>query len=87
MKTLIKLSEYLRLGGKLNKLLAGKVYINANILNGKDKMVLSVEDNGEKNSNNDSLYTVNFTDATVVKHRISDICVEVDFVLSEKYTS
>jgi len=84
MKQEITLEQYLRLGGKLEKVILSDAYCDYGDHN-RNAKVVSYEDKGEKGVHNEPLFHFTFDNGRTDRYVISWIKVKVDFVLSETY--
>lgn len=90
MKKTISLNEYLRLGGKIsNKFFEENLAIctYSSDSNSYNKRVISLEDRGDKNCNDEPLYWFEFEDGSKKRYSAIWIDVEVEFVLALKYNN
>jgi len=84
MEKAIKLTEYLKLGGKLEKVNWKDAYINDGSKYA-NKPIYQIEYKGENNSSGDKIYDITYIGGLKSKHCISWIYIRVDFVLNSKY--
>lgn len=80
----IRLTDYIELGGKLEKLnwnLAYSIYSDKNI----NIPILSCENRGDLNTNKEPLYYFTFENGNTKRYALSWIYVKVNFILSSEY--
>ena len=86
MKLEITLEEYLRLGGKLDKVNWSNAYCDYHDYHDVTKRnIISCEDKGEKSSTGTPLYHFTFENGKTHRYAIFWIKMKVDFVLAETY--
>jgi hypothetical protein len=84
MKQEITLEEYLKLGGKLDKVNWSDSYC-AYLDNNLGAKVVAYEDKGERNNYNKPIFHFTFDNGRTHRYAICFILLEVDVVLDEKY--
>lgn len=84
MKTEITLEQYLRLGGKLEKVNWSDSYCDYSD-NNRGAKVVSYEDKCESGTQGTQLFHFTFDNGMTHRYAISWIKIKVDFVLSENY--
>lgn len=84
MKQEITLEQYLRLGGKLEKVKWSDTYCGYGD-NNRGAKVVSYEDKGEKGGCDITLFHFTFDNGRTHRYAICWIKMKVDFVLSETY--
>jgi hypothetical protein len=82
----LTLSEYLRLGGKVEKIDWSKAYSDYGDKN-KEIPIVSFKDKGETNNYGEKLWDFTFKNGNTHRYAISWIILNVNFVLDEFYLS
>ncbi|MFM7858711.1 MAG: hypothetical protein ACKO96_44020 [Flammeovirgaceae bacterium] len=82
MKLEISLEQYLRLGGKLERVNWSDAYC---VYGHHNEKIVSCEDKGEKNKHGTPLFYFTSEDGITHRYAITWIKIKVDFVLSETY--
>lgn len=82
MKTKMNLSQYLKLGGNMEKINWDDAYCD---YERSDRKIISYEDIGETNVFGDRLMYFKFSDGETIRYSIGWIILNIELVLPEKY--